>query len=143
VTPAERNADERLAQLEARLHSEDRQLTQAIIKAFRDTDWDDLVALTGDLATGLARLAAGVSWIEGKRAQQPNENEARQREARHRASVALVSNHLDEWAELKRTFRAEVDAERGEMADEPPAAAATADLTEGASWLRRLRDRLR
>jgi hypothetical protein len=129
VAEAPGNAEpaERRAAIEARLASEKRPLARAIEAAFRETDWDDLAHVAGDLHTGLARLAAGVAWIEGRRETQPSEDAARQREARHRASVAITTKYAEEWVALIRKHRAEVDAERGPL----PAEAPTAPLATG------------
>jgi hypothetical protein len=101
-------------------------LTKAILQAFERADWDDLAKQTGDLRMGLARLAAGAAWTEQQRNEQPNEDARRHREARHRASLSLVANHMDEWRELMRTHRAEIDAERdAENSPDPGAGQAT------------------
>jgi hypothetical protein len=112
-------AQENRALLAARLQAEEHPLTVAILAAFRQTDWDELTALTGDLPTGLARLAAAAAWMEGKREDQPTEDTRRHREAQHRSSLSLVANHRDEWNQLMRGHRLEIDRERGHSISPP------------------------
>jgi hypothetical protein len=56
----------------------------------------------------------------------PNEEARRHREAQHRSSLSLVANHWDEWRELMRMHREQIDAERDAPgAEEGEAASAT------------------
>src|SRR3954465_11614343 len=112
--PTDRTPAESLAAL---LQSTDHRLTKAILRAFERVDWDDLERQTGDLRVGLARLAAAAAWTEQKRQALPTEEARRHREAQHRSSLSLVANHWDEWRELMRTHREQIDADRDAQAD--------------------------
>ena len=98
--------------LSSQLADENHRFTRAIITAFNRVDWDELTRVAGNLPLGLARLAAAAAWMEQQTADLTGEAARRHREAQHRASVNLVTNHPDEWKELMRRHRADVDAER-------------------------------
>jgi hypothetical protein len=106
---ADQNADE---QLSAQLQSPNHHLTKAILQAFERVDWNALEKEAGNLRMGLARLAAATAWMEQKRGELPNEAVRRHREAQHRSSLSLVESHREEWRELMRTHRAQIDIER-------------------------------
>ena len=133
--------------LSGQLQSLRNPLTKAILEAFERVDWDELAKQSGDLRTGLARLAAGVAWAEQKRAGLPTEEARRHREAQHRSSLSLVANHWDEWRELMRTHREQIDAERGALgadkSDDEPAGPGPKTAREGRGWLDRIKSAAR